>query len=262
MTKVVSIPTLWAKGIALALLLSGAADAQAPNSTVPLASPPATSPASTTAARPPIGQGENGDWAYVGRYRGANADLTARHPRPQVVFIGDSITEAWAHQPSFAADATRVGRGIGGQTAPQMLVRFRSDVINLKPAVVHIMAGTNDVAEITGVETDSEIEGYIASMVELARKHRIRVVLASIPPAMDFPWHSGLNPAPRIKTLNEWLKGYAAKRGVVYVDYWPVLATPLGAMKKEFSRDGVHPSAAGYAAMEPLATEAIKRATR
>jgi lysophospholipase L1-like esterase len=208
-----------------------------------------------------IGQCQNADWACVGRYCQANADLTARTASPKVVFIGDSITEGWAYQPSFAADITRIGRGIGGQTAAQMLVRFRSDVIKLKPAGVHIMAGTNDVAEVAGVETDSEIEGYIASMVELAQANDIKVVLASIPP-MDFPWNPELNRASRIKSLNEWLKEYAAKRGVVYVDYWSVLATPQGAMKEDFSRDGVHPNAAGYAAMESLATEAIKRAIR
>ena len=133
-----------------------------------------------------VGQGENGDWAFIGRYRNANAELIGARIRPNVVFMGDSITEFWANQPDFARDSARVGRGISGQSSPQILLRFRTDVINLKPRVVHIMAGTNDIAENTGRETDEEIEGYISNMVELAQLHGIKVALASIPPAADF----------------------------------------------------------------------------
>ena len=164
--------------------------------------------------------------------------------RTRVVFIGDSITEGWAGQPSFKNNPDFVGRGIGGQTLPQMLVRFRADAIELKPAVIHLMGGTNDVAENTGPESDAEIQGYIMSMVELARAHDIKVVLASIPPASDFPWRQGLNPAPRIKRLNAWSRDYATRQGLVYVDYASVLATSDGGMKPEFSEDGVHPNAA------------------
>jgi len=125
---------------------------------------------------------------------------------------------------------------------------------------VHIMAGANDVAENTGVETDEEIEGYIASMAVLARANGIRVVLASILPALDYPWQTGLHPVPRIKRLNAWIRDYAARNSLVYVDYWPAMATPEGGMKPELSEDGVHPNASGYAAMQPLASAAIERA--
>lgn len=198
------------------------------------------------------------DWAKLSVYREANAQLGPS--RTRVVFIGDSITQGWADQPSFKENADFVGRGIGGQTLPQMLVRFRVDAIELKPAVIHLMGGTNDLAENTGPESDAEIQGYVMSMVELARSHHIKVVLAGIPPASDFPWRPGLNPAPRIKRLNAWSRDYAAQQGLVYVDYASVLATPDGTMKPEFSQDGVHPNAQGYAAMQPVATAAIRQA--
>jgi lysophospholipase L1-like esterase len=194
--------------IALVLLVCSAA----------LTAEPAVTDTSCAAAikqmcdRHVVGQGENGDWAFIARYRNANAELIGARIRPNVVFIGDSITEFWANQLDFARDSGRVGRGISGQSSPQVLLRFRADVINLKPRVVHIMTGTNDIAENTGRETDEEIEGYISNMVELAQLHGIKVVLASIPPAADFCWHTGLNPAPRIRALNNWLKTCARWR--------------------------------------------------
>lgn len=207
---------------------------------------------------PGPGQGGKGDWAFFARYREENASLKA--DRSRVVFMGDSITEAWAKEPFFTGNPHYVGRGIGGQTALQMLVRFRADVIALKPRLVHIMAGTNDVAENEGPESDAEIEGAIQSMVELAVASHIKVLLASIPPAADFPWHPGLEPVPRIRRLNEWIESYAKHAGVGYVDYWPALATRAGAMKPALSLDGVHPSSKGYAAMAPLARAAIESA--
>jgi lysophospholipase L1-like esterase len=207
-----------------------------------------------------VGQGENSDWALIGLYRDANAELIGARIRPNVVFMGDSVTEIWANQPAFTRDSTRVGRGISGQSSPQILLRFRTDVINLKPRVVHIMAGTNDIAENTGRETDEEIEGYISNMVELAQLHGIKVVLASIPPAADFFWHTGLHPAPRIRALNNWLKTYAVQQKLIYADYWSVLSAPDGGMRRDFSDDGVHPNANGYLAMEPLAEAAITKA--
>lgn len=208
----------------------------------------------------PPGQGENGDWAFFGRYREANAALD---PMPsRVVFMGDSITEAWAHEPFFAEHPNFVGRGISGQTALQMLVRFRADVIDLKPAVVHIMGGTNDLAGNNGPESDEEIEGAIASMVEIARANRIKVVLASIPPAADFAWHPGSKPIPRLLRLNAWLKSYASQAGIEYVDYWPVLAAQDGSMKAACSPDGVHPNPECYKAMQPLTLKAIASAIR
>jgi lysophospholipase L1-like esterase len=244
------------KIIWLALLYFSPAYAHDATPSFPSMEPAATKPAATSLS---CGS-QTGDWACIGRYRKADADLVARHVNVQTVFIGDSITAGWARQPSFRGDASRLGRGISGQTAAQMLVRFRSDVINLKPDVVHIMAGTNDVGEVNGMETDDDIEGYIASMVELAQAHGIKVILASIPPVADFHWHPGLNPAPRIKNLNQWLQHYAGRKNIVYADYWSALATPLGGMRPEFSKDGVHPNLAGYSAMEPLLAAAIKRA--
>jgi len=219
-------------------------------------------PSSTAPATPPVGQGMNGDWANVGRYRDANRPLMAEPALARVVFMGDSITEGWARESFIKDNPKYVGRGISGQTAPQMLVRFRSDVIALKPAIVHIMAGTNDVAQNTGPEAPAEIEGYITSMVELALANKIKVVLASIPPAKEFYWHPGLQPAAQIRALNDWLREYAASRRLAYIDYWSVLATPDGAMKPQYSADGVHPNAAGYEAMRPLAKAAIESALR
>lgn len=197
-------------------------------------------------------------FAAAGEFESANATLK---PDPsRVVFMGDSITASWADEPFFKDDPHLVDRGISGQTAPQMLLRFRTDVIALHPAVVHIMAGTNDVAENIGPERDVDIQNAIASMVELAIEHRIEVIVASIPPAKDIPWHPGLNPAPRIRRLNDWLKSYAATMHVAYLDYWPVLATDDGGMKADLSADGVHPNAEGYRRMQPLARAAIEQA--
>lgn len=216
-------------------------------------------PSAPCAPAPPgPGQGRDGDWAFFARYRQANASLKPDGSR--VVFMGDSITEGWTKE--LAAIPHYVDRGISGQTALQMLVRFRADVIALRPRVVHIMAGTNDVAENEGPESDQQIEGAIQSMVELARAHHIKVVLASIPPAADFPWHRGLDPAPRIRRLNAWIKSYAGRAGVGYVNYWPVLATPAGAMQPGLSLDGVHPNTRGYEKMQPLARAAIEAALR
>jgi len=214
--------------------------------------------AETTAPRyalAPPGQGENGDWAYFSRYRQANATLQPIATR--VVFMGDSITEAWAHERLFAENPNFVGRGLSGQTTLQMLVRFRADVIDLKPAVVHLMGGTNDLAGNNGPESDTEIEEAITSMVELALANHIKVVLASIPPAADFQWHPGSQPIPRLLRLNAWLRSYASRAGICYVDYWPVLAAEDGSMKPTCSLDGVHPNSACYEAMQPLTLAAI-----
>lgn len=208
-------------------------------------------------AQTPAGQGEGGDWAFLTRYRAENASLPADNQR--IVFMGDSITQGWANQEAFKSTPHYVGRGISGQDSQQMLIRFRSDVIKLKPAVVHLMAGTNDIANKNGRETDAEIQGNLSAMVELAQLHGIKVVMATIPPAADFPWNKGLAPTSRIKSMNEWIKGYAAEKKLTLVDYWPVLALPDGSMKPEYSGDGVHPNAAGYAAMRPLAKAAIDK---
>ena len=201
------------------------------------------------------------DWANLGKYRETNQALKKADPA-RVVFMGDSITEFWGKEPFLHGNRHFVDRGISGQTAPQMLVRFRSDVVQLNPAVVHIMAGTNDIAGNTGPETEDETFGYIVSMVQLARANHIKVVLASVPPAADFWWRRGLDPAPKIRHLNARLRAYALGHGIVYADYWPILATSDGAMKPQYADDGVHPNARGYEAMRPITEAAIARALR
>ncbi len=202
------------------------------------------------------------DWAWIGRYATENAKLKAPAPgENRVVFMGDSITDFWIQRsPAFFADHPYLDRGISGQTTPQMLVRFRADVIDLHPKVVVILAGTNDVAGNTGPETPAQIEGYLASMVDLARQHHIRVVLSSILPAADYPWRRGLDPAPKIEALNTWIRAYAASHDCVYLDYWTAMQDGHGGMRAGISIDGVHPNATGYAIMEPLAVKAIDEA--
>lgn len=200
------------------------------------------------------------DWAQLCRYRAENAALR-RATGPRVVFMGDSITEFWkpAH-PEFFGD-NYIDRGISGQTTAQMLVRFRQDVIALRPAVVHILGGTNDVAGNGGPTTLDTIKNNIVAMVELATANDIRVVLASVPPAGSFPWRpSILEPAQHIVELNEWMRRFAREKNLFYVDYHEPLADERDAMKQTFSNDGVHPNRDGYSVMEPLARHAIEQA--
>jgi len=204
------------------------------------------------------------DWAYLERYQAENAALAP--PRPgenRVVFMGNSITEGWAkYFPSMFAGKPYVNRGIGGQTTPQMLVRFRQDVIALKPAVVVILAGTNDIAGNTGPSTIEMIEDNLASMAELAKANGIAVVLSSVLPVYDYPWRPGLEPAPKIVALNAWMKEYAATHGAVYLDYHTPMADERQGMKADLASDGVHPNEAGYRIMAPLAEKAIAEALR
>ena len=200
------------------------------------------------------------DWPYLARYRADNAALASTPGHPRIVFMGDSITEGWVRLAGDFFAPGRIGRGIGGQTTPQMLARFRADVIDLHPAVVQIMAGTNDIAGNTGPMTAEETQGNIRSMVELAHAHGIRVILASIPPADQFPWKPGLDTGSKIAAMNAWLKAYSARAGCVYADYWtPLKGTGLG-MREGLSSDHVHPTSAGYAVMAPVAERALKQA--
>jgi acyl-CoA thioesterase I len=209
------------------------------------------------------------DWPYLAKFRDANAAL----PPPaagetRVVFLGDSITEGWGMKATektpqrgeFFPGKPYLNRGISGQTSPQMLVRFQQDVVSLKPKVVVILAGTNDLAQNTGPETQDEIGANIANMVELARAAGIKVVLCSVLPSSEFWWHKGLQPAPKIRALNEWIKDYAAKNNVVYVDYYTPMVNADGGLKTEYSPDGVHPNAAGYGLMGPIAEKGIAQA--
>lgn len=200
------------------------------------------------------------DWANLAGYHRANLSLAKRPDPRRVVFMGDSVTLAWTRDPLFRANTSFVGRGIGGQTALQMLARFRSDVIQLRPAVVHIMAGTNDIAQNLGPETQEQALGYIAGMTELAHAHGVKVVIGSVPPTADFPWRRGMAPAAKIRQFNGKLAAYAASQGATYADYWSVLAASDGAMRRQYSSDGLHPNAAGYAAMRPVAVAALAQA--
>ena len=201
------------------------------------------------------------DFPYLARYAQDNSALVPTPGHPRIIFMGDSITEGWVNLAGDFFTPGRIGRGIGGQTTPQMLLRFRQDVIDLHPAVVQIMAGTNDIAGNTGPMTPEQTQENIRSMVELAHAHGIRVILASIPPADRFPWKPGLDVASKIGAMNAWLKAYATRSGCVYADYWSALREPNGAgMREGLSSDHVHPTKAGYAVMAPVAEAAIKQA--
>lgn len=201
------------------------------------------------------------DWAWLCRYRDDDTGIDPAHP-PLVVFMGDSITEGWgARDPEFFTHGN-VDRGISGQTSEQMLVRFRQDVIALHPRVVHIMAGTNDIAGNVGPTSPEDYENAIRSMVDLARANRIAVVLGSILPTNHFNWAPDLQPAPWVKNLNAWLRDYARSERLVYADYFAALAGPGGELPKAYSEDGVHPNVTGYALMRPIAEHAIAEALR
>jgi lysophospholipase L1-like esterase len=202
------------------------------------------------------------DWNQLSRYHQANQQLKKQAaPANRVVFMGDSITDFWNLEESFPGKPY-VNRGIGGQTTPQMLVRFRQDVIALKPAVVVILGGTNDIAGNTGPSTLEMIEDNLASMTELAQANGIRVVLCSVLPVFDYPWHPGLEPAAKIVALNKWIKAYAAAHGAVYLDFHSAMADERQGMRRQYSDDGVHPNAAGFRLMAPLAEQAIAAALR
>jgi lysophospholipase L1-like esterase len=202
------------------------------------------------------------DWANLNRFRNENAKLGLPAPgERRIVFMGNSITEGWGKIcPDFFTNKPYINRGISGQTTPQMLVRFRADVIELKPAAVVILAGTNDIAGNTGPSTLEMIENNIISMAELAKANNIIVILCSVLPAFDFPWKPGLKPAEKIVALNEMIKNYAEKNGIIYLDYYSSMVDERKGLKAEYSPDGVHPNEAGYKVMAPLAEEAIVKA--
>lgn len=201
------------------------------------------------------------DWPQLSRYRQDNAALPPREPG-RVVFFGDSITDGWGRGEGtvFFPGKPYVNRGISGQTTAQMLVRFRQDVIALQPEVVVILAGTNDIAGNTGAATLGMIEGNLRSMTQLAQANGIRVVLASVLPASSYWWRPGYRPAATIRALNQRIEAYAREAGAVYLDYHAAMANAEGGLDAELAGDGVHPSPAGYAVMQPLAQQAIERA--
>jgi lysophospholipase L1-like esterase len=222
---------------------------------------PSVTPAPTSAAAAADEQLRT-DWANLARYRAENAALGPPAPAEhRVVFYGNSITETWAKSfPAMFPGKPYVGRGISGQTTPQMLVRFRQDVVALKPAVVVILAGTNDIAGNTGPSSLEMIEDNLASMTEIARANGIRVVLSSVLPVYDYPWKPGLQPAPKIVALNAWIRRYAESVGAVYLDYHSAMKDARDGLPVELAADGVHPTVAGYRMMVPLAEAAIAEA--
>jgi acyl-CoA thioesterase I len=247
----------FARVAVLALFMSAAAGAQA----TPPAQPTAEEIAKRRAAQE---EKLHNDWPDLEKYREANAKLTPPlKTENRVVFFGNSITEGWARYfPTMFPGKPYIGRGISGQTTPQMLVRFRQDVVDLKPKVVVILAGTNDIAGNTGPSTIEMIEDNLASMAEVAKANGIRAVLSSVLPVYDYPWKPGLEPAPKIIALNQWMKNYAREHGAVYLDYHSAMADARGGMRSELSPDGVHPNEAGYRIMAPLAERAIAEALR
>ena len=192
------------------------------------------------------------DWPGLCRYRADNAAVVSQSSPPRIVFMGDSITENWGlADPGFFSDGV-VNRGISGQTTAQMLVRFRSDVIALRPKVVHILGGTNDIAGNTGPTSPQDFKNQIMSMVELAQSNRIDVVLGSIPPAASLPWRPQVNPTPIIASLNAWLRDYATSKNIGFIDYYSALVGDSGQLRAEVGNDGVHPNRKGYAIMRRL----------
>jgi lysophospholipase L1-like esterase len=213
------------------------------------------------------------DWPNLARYAEANAALaTPAKFEMRVVFMGDSITDAWVgpEYGGFFPGKPYIDRGISGQTTPQMLIRFRPDVIALQPKTVVILAGTNDIAGNTGPMTLGQIEANLASMAELAKANKIRVVLASVLPVSNYghdrqgnPLDMRINrPPEKILELNTWIKRYVVDNGHTYLDYFSAMVDVQGLLKRDLSEDGLHPNTKGYAVMSPLAEQAIHAALK
>ncbi|WP_188650359.1 SGNH/GDSL hydrolase family protein [Yeosuana aromativorans] len=202
------------------------------------------------------------DWANLNRFQKANADIMNSSIKSnRVVFMGNSITEGWLkYHPEFFEGKPYINRGISGQTTPQMLVRFRQDVIDLNPSVVVILAGINDIAQNTGPISLEMTFGNIKSMVELAKANHIQVILCSLLPANSFSWRPSIIPTEKVIELNHFLKSYALANNIFYVDYFSAMVDASNGLKKELGIDTVHPNKEGYLVMEPLLEEALKQA--
>ena len=201
------------------------------------------------------------DWPNLEKYKKANANLSEpEKDEHRVVFMGNSITEMWGDaSPEFFSENPYVNRGIGGQTTPQMLLRFRQDVIDLKPVIVVILAGTNDIAGNTGPMTLEQIRNNIQSMVQLAKANHIFPIVCSVLPAFDYPWRPGLNPNIKIPQLNEMLKEMAKEEKAMYLDYFAKMADNRNGLPKALTTDEVHVTKEGYVIMETLVKEAISK---
>lgn len=206
------------------------------------------------------GQLQAQDWANLNKYQNENTTLPPlTSGQKRIVFMGDSITEFWSvTNPEFFAGKPYTNRGISGQTTPQMLIRFRPDVIALKPNIVVILAGINDIAGNTGPSTLEMITDNISSMAELAKANQIKVILCSVLPAYDFPWRTGSFPAEKVVTLNKMIKKYAEANGILYLDYYSAMVDERKGLKTAYADDGVHPNKVGYEVMEPLVEKAIQ----
>ncbi len=204
------------------------------------------------------------DWANLKYYQKENNSLLAsKSTENRIVFMGNSITENWSHyQPEFFKNESYINRGIGGQTTPQILMRFKQDVVELQPKVVVICAGTNDIAENTGPTTLKMIADNIAEMAEIAKKNHINVIIASVHPAFDYPWRKGLSPDKKIPALNTLLQRYAKKNNIIYLDYFKAMHDGNNGLLKKYTYDGVHPNKKGYEIMAPLAEAAIAEALK
>ncbi len=202
------------------------------------------------------------DWPNFKMFRDENAMIPPPKPgEDRVVFMGNSITQSWSDaSPEFFEGKPYIERGISGQTTPQMLVRFRADVVDLKPKVVVILAGTNDVAGNTGPATNEMIQDNLASMAEIASANGIKVVLSSILPVYDYPWRRGLNPSQRIIDINTWMKKYCEEHGHIYLDYFSAMVDERNGMDSTYTYDGVHANKTGYTLMESLVEPAIQKA--
>lgn len=234
----------------------------APGNKLSLASPPPPSAQKLEETHHIEAERAKEDWPNLCKFLTQNHAVIASNHQPRVVFLGDSITAGWQMaEPSFF-NADVIDRGIGGQTTPQMLLRIYPDVVALHPQVVHIMAGTNDIAGNTGPESDDTIVDNIRAMIDIAQANHIKVVLASIPPSLAFWWNTAVKPAARIAAVNRKLRNLAAERGVVWVDYYAKLVDSNGGLPLALANDGVHPNRNGYAIMRPMAEQAIRRAEK
>lgn len=200
----------------------------------------------------------NKDWANLKKYNSENKTITPTSKK--AVLMGDSITEFWKeNDTAFFSDNNLLDRGISGQTTPQMLLRFRQDVINLKPSTVVILAGINDIAENTGPITLEQIMGNIISMVELAKANKIDVVLCSVLPANAFPWNKKILPADKVIELNKMISSYAKSNKINYVDYYSAMVDENKGLQKKYGDDGVHPNLEGYKVMEELLLKTLSQ---
>lgn len=205
------------------------------------------------------GKAKAQDWANLNKYKNENILLAPpTSGEKRIVFFGDSITENWSSvYPDFFKGKSYINRGISGQTTPQILLRFRTDVIELKPQIIVILAGTNDIAGNTGPATLEMILGNLISMCELAKANDIKVILCSVLPAYDYPWKRGLEPADKIAALNKMISKYAKANTIEYVDYYSAMVDDRKGLKSIYSKDGVHPNKEGYRVMGPILEKTI-----